>query len=264
MDTAEHRLAVREVAHRQGYMVLTVRDIFIAVNRELAVLRRELRLGFLFDQGFRFQARTDQLFDRDDLDVVLLREFIELGRAHHRAVVTHDLAAEAAFLQAGEAHQVDGRFRVAGALQDTAFSGLERKHMARAAEVFRFRVFLDTLHRGQGALHGRDSGRRVDMIDRNGEGRRVVVGVVLDHLLESELHGQFVAHRHTDESLRIARHEVDVLCRGVLGRADQVTFVLAVRVVDHEDDASGAQVVEGFRDGCQRWIVFQFLFLLFC
>ena len=61
-------------------------------------------------------AITDEIGDRDDDELVLVREALEVGQARHRAVVVHDLREHARGLEAGEAGEVDGGLGVAGAL----------------------------------------------------------------------------------------------------------------------------------------------------
>ena len=87
------------------------------------------------------------------------------------------------------------------------------------------------------------------MVDAHGEGGLVVVGVLGDHLLKAELVRQIAAHRHADEALGHAGHQVDVGLGGELGGADHVAFVFAVGVVHHDDDVAGTQLVERLGDG---------------
>src|SRR5690606_9750747 len=49
-----------------------------------------------------------------------------------------------------------------------------------------------------------------------------------------------------------ARHEVDEVGRDDLGRRDEVALVLAVLVVDDDDELAVADVVEGVLDGVEE------------
>jgi hypothetical protein len=49
-----------------------------------------------------------------------------------------------------------------------------------------------------------------------------------------------------------ARHEVEEIDADPLRRADEVAFVLAVLVVDENDHAAGAQLVEDFGNRGER------------
>jgi hypothetical protein len=71
------------------------------------------------------------------------------------------------------------------------------------------------------------------MVNRYGEGGRVVVGILCDHLLEIELFAEFSTHGHTDKTLGMARHEVYILCGGKLCSADQISLILTVGVIDN-------------------------------
>ena len=69
----------------------------------------------------------------------------------------------------------------------------------------------------------------------------MIVRVVGDHLVQTELFDVVVVHRHTDQTLGVACHEVDILRGGVLRRTDQVALILTVGIVDHEDQLAGTQ-----------------------
>ena len=67
----------------------------------------------------------------------------------------------------------------------------------------------------------------------------MVICIFADHLGQTELMGIFDAHGHADQALAVAGHEVHVFCRAVLGGADEVAFVFAVRVIGDDDDVAG-------------------------
>src|SRR5262249_19008081 len=55
--------------------------------------------------------------------------------------------------------------------------------------------------------------------------------------------------RHADQSAAVLGHEVHRLGRDLLGRHHQVAFVLAVLVVDHEQDAPLTDLLDALLDG---------------
>ena len=97
-------------------MVLAVEFIDIAVDRELPVPGGELGARHALDQRLGPAAVGDDVREREHGQVMLPGELPQLGRAHHGAVLAHDLAAQAAFREPRKAAQVDRRFGVAGAL----------------------------------------------------------------------------------------------------------------------------------------------------
>ena len=230
-------------------MLLAGDVVHEAVDGELAVVGGELGHGLLAHVVVMHAAVVLELLDAHEDDAELLGKGGQLGGAHHRTVLAHDLAAQATLLHAGVAQQVDGGLGVAVALQHAAGTGDEREHVAGPAEILGTRTLLHDLAGGVAALGRADAGRGVHVVDRHGEGGLVVVGVVGHHGVELQAGGDLGAHRHADEALRLARHEVDVGLRGILRGADEVALVLAVGVVHHDDDVAGAQLVKRFRNG---------------
>src|SRR5678816_2303348 len=57
-----------------------------------------------------------------------------------------------------------------------------------------------------------------------------------------------IRDRHTDEAAAVLGHEVDRLRSGLLGRHQQVALVLAVLVVDHDQQAAGADLLDALLD----------------
>ena len=120
--------------------------------------------------------------------------------------------------------------------------------VAKAARQLGPRV--DQRPDGLGAIGGRDSGRRLPAcLDGNGEGRPVVRRVLLDHRGEVELVAALLREGDADESAPFAGHEVDGFGRDVLGREAEVSLVLAILIVDDDDEAALPEMLGGRRDG---------------
>ena len=249
VHAAQHVAPVAQIALHQGHVLFARDVVHEAVRLERAVLAGQLHASLLVHVVVMRAAPVLQLFDGDDDQVVLARKLEQLARAHHGAVLAHDLAAQAALLHAGMAHEVDGGLGVAVALEHAAGLCHQREHMAGAAEVAGLGIVVHALERGDGAFRRRDARGGAHVVDAHGEGGLVVVGVLGDHLLKAELVRQVAAHRHADEALGHAGHQVDVGLGGELGGADHVAFVFAVGVVHHDDDVAGTQLVERLGDG---------------
>ena len=91
-------------------------------------------------------------------------------------------------------------------------------------------------------------------LDRHGEGGAEGGSVlrVGDHHGDLKLVEAVAFERGADEPLAELRHEVDRLGSNRLRGHDEVAFVLPVFVVDQDDDAAPAQVVQGLFYACQR------------
>ena len=75
------------------------------------------------DERLAAGAVRDQVGDREQGEVVLGGEGLEVGESAHGAVVVDELAEHAGGVVAGEAGEVDGGFGVAGAFEHAAAFG---------------------------------------------------------------------------------------------------------------------------------------------
>ena len=256
VDAHEHILLAAHIALDDGDVALIVELVLIGVDAEVAVLAREVDVGDLMHEVLRALAVLDERLDRDHVEAVLLGEFLEARRAHHVAVIVHDLAAEARRIKAREAREVRRRLRVAGAAQHAALDRAQREDVARAAEGRRLCLRVEQLLDRVAALEGRDARLRVVGVDGDGEGRLVVVRVVGDHLADVERVEALAVDWRADEALGVRRHEVDVLRRDRLGGDDQVALILAVLIVDDDDHLSVLDVFDGLFHRCKIRHVF--------
>ncbi len=190
-------------------------------------------------------AVADEFGDGEHLQVVLAAEVGELRNARHGAVVVHDLADHACGNQSGETGEIDGGFGLSGANQDSAFAGAEREGVSGTREVVGPRGGIDGDLNGVGAIVGRDAGGdSVAGIDGFGEGGAEVGGVLGRHGRKTKVVEALFGHGQTDEAASVARHEVDGVGSDFLGGHGEIAFVLAVFVVNDDDHAAGADLVE--------------------
>ena len=81
-------------------------------------------------------------------------------------------------------------------------------------------------------------------LDRDGEGGLVAAAVGARHRLEPELVGALLGQREADQAAAVAGHEVDRVRRRHLRRDDEVALILAVFVVDEDEHAAVARLVD--------------------
>ena len=232
-------------------MVLTIQTAHKAVGFEIAVFRGHIHRRDLIHQLFVALAVRLQVPDGDKLDAEPLRQRHQLGGAHHGAVLPHDLAAQAAFLQPRQTAQVNGGLRMALPLQHAVFLRQQREHVARSAEILRLRALLHAGHRRHRAFGSGDARGGGNVVNGHREGRFVVVGVVLHHLGELQLADKGLRHGHTDQALAVGGHEVDVLRGGKLGGADEIALVFTVRVVCDQNDLPLSQIFQCLGNGIE-------------
>ena len=180
-------------------------------------------------------------------EVELLGEALQLGETRHAGLVLgDDLAQDAGRRQTGGSAQVDGGLRVPGPLEHAARPVAQGEDVTGAVEVVRPGVGVDEGRNGGGPVRGGDAGRRaVPVVDAHREGGPLGLGVGRDHEGQVEGVGAFGQERDADDAGGVGQKEGDVLGRGRLGGHDQVTLVLPVLVVHHDDHAQPAHGVDG-------------------
>src|SRR5580692_111122 len=64
-----------------------------------------------------------------------------------------------------------------------------------------------------------------------------------------------IGHSEADQAASILGHEVDGFGRDLLGGESDVAFVLAVFIVDYDDHAAGAELLDGSRDIGEGFVI---------
>ena len=233
MDPAQHRSIRRNIAFHQGHMMLSVYPVHIPQHTECAVSCRQRHVCHPFHPLFRMHPVSDDALHSDDLKPVDAGELKEPRGPHHSAVIIHYLTAQAALPQAGYFHKVHCSLGVPFTLEHASGPCLKREHMPRPPEVLRPGVRAGAFHRSHRTLCRRNARSGGDMVYGDGECRAVVVGIVRDHLGQSQFLCQFPAHGHAYQPLGIRCHEVNILRSGIFCCTDNVPLVLAVRVIHH-------------------------------
>ena len=237
-------------AERDVLLVIELR--LEEVHVEEAVLRlhghRGLHRGL--DQGLVAAPVLDQIRDRADLEVVLLREDLELGHARHRPVVVHDLADHAGRRAAGQAREIDDALGLASPYEDAAVPRPQGEDVARTGQIGRGRVGPDRLPDGVSAVRGADArGDAAGGLDGDREGRPVCVGVVGGLHRQLELVAERTVEGHADQPPALLGHEVDVVRGDELREHREVALVLAIGVVHEDHHAPLGEVLDAVGDG---------------
>ena len=171
--------------------------------------------------------------------VLARRSASSSGRRAMRGLVLADhLAQHPGRGQAGRPGQVDGGLGVAGPLQHPARPVAEGEDVPGPVQVGRPGVRVDQGLDGGRPVGGRDAGRgAVAVVHADREG-----GALGPRCWPSpSAAGRAASTRSgvsgdADQARGVGQEEGDLLGRGGLGRHDQVALVLAVLVVDDDDD----------------------------
>ena len=92
----------------------------------------------------------------------------------------------------------------------------------------------------------------VSRFDRNRKIGRMMLVSVADHERQPELLAAFTSDGQADEAAPVRRHVVDVFGADFFGGHDQVTFVLAIFIIDHDDHLAGRNVGDDVFDVAER------------
>ncbi len=192
----------------------------------------------------------DQVGDGAELQRVPLREGDEIGQPRHRAVIVHDLADHTRRVEPGEAREIDRRLGVPGAHQRAALAREQRKHVPRRDDVLAAGFRIDRDRDGARAVMRGDAGRHpLARLDRDGERRLVPRAVRLAHQRQAELLDPLAGEREADQPARMAGHEIHRLRRRELRRDDEIALVLAILVIDEDEHAPGARLLDQLLGG---------------
>ena len=204
------------------------------------------------DERLLSQTVGDEVFDGDDLQAMLTGKHLQLGHAGHGAVVVHDFHQRAGGVQSGQLAQVDGGLGVATAAQHAVVLGIEGVDVSRSAEGLRRAGGVGEGAYGGGAVVGADArGAAFELVDGDGEGCAQHAGVVAHLARQVEFLAAADGDGCAEHATGILQHEVHHLGGNLLGGADEVALVLAVLVVDNNDEAPLAEVGDGVGDGAQ-------------
>jgi hypothetical protein len=182
---------------------------------------------------------------------------VELGKGdevvhpRHGPVFLHDLADHAGRVEAGEAGDVHRRLGMAGADQHAAVAGHQWEDVARRDDVLGPLAGIDRHRNGARPVAGGDSGGdSVARFDGGGEGGFVPGAVVAAHQAEAELLDAAPGQCKADEAAAVPGHEVHGVGRRHLSRDDEIAFILPVLVIDQDEHAAVARLVDQlFRAG---------------
>ena len=135
------------------------------------------------------------------------------------------------------------------AREHTAGARHEREDVAWRDEVLGSLGRIDRGRDGAGPVRRRDAGGdAVLRLDRDGKGGLQARRVVLLHQRQAQLLTAFAGEREADEASPVSRHEIDRLgCRHLRGD-DEIAFVLAILVVDENEHAAIARLLDDLLD----------------
>ena len=252
VDTHQNRFVRFPRTFDEGNVFQTVALLAEGDEAEVTVTGRHIYFFTLFHEAFVLETIGDEVFDGQNAESLFFCKFLELRHACHGAVFVENLDETGGRLHARHASQVNGGFCVAGASQHTAVLGVERVDVSRSAEVFGKHVGIGECTDGGGAVVTTHAGcAAFEQVYRHGEGSAQHAGVVLHLVVQSELVAAFNGDGSAEHAASVFQHEVHLLGGDEFSCHDEVAFVFAVFVIDHDDKLSFFEVLKCFFDGSQ-------------
>ena len=158
------------------------------------------------------------------------------GQAGHSAVVIDQFAENAAGRQTGKTHHVNGGFGMSAPLQHAALSGAQREDMAGTTQIIRTGVLLDcSLDRRHAIRCGNAGCHPGSGFDADGKGRLLRIGIVRAHGRQLQSVGVALGQAQTDNAAAMADEAGHLRIGQAVGGIDEIAFVLAILVINHQD-----------------------------
>ncbi len=242
-----------DIAQNEGYVRLSAVDlVFVSNHLEFPVRRRDGAFGDALEMTFVLKAVADQVCNRDHQEAVSLAERNQVGYPRHGAVLIHNLADDSCWDEACDAGEIDGGFGLAGADEDSTFSGTKWEDVTRTGEIVGCGGGIDCDTDGVRSISCGDAGcDAFARLDALGEGSAKARGIVLGHGAETKVVGSFFREGKADEATAEASHEVDCFGGNKFSCEGQVAFVFAIFIVDDDDHLAAAKRRDGGFNGCK-------------
>jgi hypothetical protein len=139
-------------------------------------------------------------------------------------------------------------------LQHTTVTPPQRKYVSGPPKIAAIGVGIHRNAYRRGAILRTDTGRDAEAracVDADGERSALLLRIELAHLWQIKMIRALSGQRKTDEAARPPNHEIHDLGRNVLGSAHEVTLILAVIIVCHDDHLSRGDILERLFHGSE-------------
>ena len=250
VDAHEHVLGAVDLALHERDVRLAGQLLAERDGGELAVLGRQPHRRAALDELLVAAAVLDEVGDGDHLQPVPLAVRDEVGDAGHRPVVVHDLADDAGRVEPGEPREVDGGLGLADALEHAARAaraagrrgpGCTRSCGVESGWIATWIVRLRSAAEMPVVTPSRASTETVNAVP-SGASLWSVIGRRPSSSARSSVRQRQISPR--------ACVAMKLIASGVANWAAivEVALVLAVRVVDDDDHAALADVLDRLLD----------------
>ena len=241
-----NRLAEIGIARHPGHMFHAIGGALVGIRLEITVLGRHMRGCHTLHEFFVTQAVVNQIADGNNLEVELLGHFLELRHAGHSPILVHDFNEGGGRAESSELCEVDSGLGMASTTEHAFFLCIQGRNMPRTAKVTRLGIRVRKRKNGRSTVMGRNAGRApLDLIDHDGKGGTQNRGVFRRLAREVEFVAALDGERAAKHAPTLVEHEIHLLRCNLLGGDNEIAFVLAVLIIDHDQKIAVLKIFYG-------------------
>ena len=219
-------------------------------DAEVAVFGGQVSLYALLHQAFLLQTVGDEVLDGDYLQTMLACHFLQLGHACHGAVLVENFNECRGRLQTAKACQVDGCLGVSCSLQYATVLGIEGVDVSWATEIGGFSGGVGQGTDGGGTVVcAHTGGATVQEIHGDRERSAQHAGVCLHLTLQFQFFGTAHGNGSAEYTASVLKHEVHLVFGNEFCCSDEVAFVLAVFIINHNHEFAFLEVYQSIFNG---------------
>src|SRR5690349_20523440 len=201
--------SLRYIAVNERYVFVTIDVVPVTNDFPHPELSWKTRFRNTMHESLTLQSMGNELRNRDEREIVFFRELLELGTTRSGAVFIQDFTDDSRRIESCEAREINSRFCVTNALQNSTVARAEWRNVAGSTKVGgnRSRIYCNT--NSLCAVLCADSGRHAKTrgcIDADSERSALFFGVVLAHLRKLKLIGALACKRKADPSAPVLEH----------------------------------------------------------
>ena len=223
---------------------------------EMSVGSRHVGFHTSLHERLLLEAISDEVANADNLEVVLFCHLLELWHTRHCAVFVEDFYEGCCRLKSCETRQVDCCFCVTSPTKHALVLCVERIDVTWSAKICRLAIGVGQSADCCRSVVRADSCRATfQQVHRHGERRSEHARIIFHLVVEFQFGCPACCDGCTEYASAVAKHEVDLFGCNHFGSRDEVALVLAVLIVDHNDELPLPEIVECRFDGAQLHIV---------
>src|SRR5262245_39701332 len=143
LHTYQHIFAIFNLPANESDVRLLVERTFEHDHSKVAMRRWQGRFTDFLNEAFSAEAVTDQIGNRNHLELLMFSKLDQIRYARHRAVFLHDFANDTGRCESGDGREIDRCLRLACANQHSAVARSQWKNVARASQIFSFSLWID-------------------------------------------------------------------------------------------------------------------------